>query len=150
MVTTFLAIQKLAAVAVNVGPLMGADDLTAVMAMTAPRVAVGLDLQAPLLGRAAHDSTIDQWVWVSLQAYQPVLKRLGYQYKLWHGRNGNGDKAHHIEFAELLANAPARPPTVEPDPAKTAVLQPTGGTTGTLKLAQLSHHSLLCNAVQVA
>jgi len=39
MVTTFFAVQKLAAVAVNVGPLMGADDLTTVMTMTAPAVA---------------------------------------------------------------------------------------------------------------
>jgi hypothetical protein len=37
MVMASLAIQKLGAVAVNVGPLMGADDLTSVMAMTAPK-----------------------------------------------------------------------------------------------------------------
>ena len=150
MVTTFLAIQKLAAVAVNVGPLMGADDLTTVMTMTAPRVAVGLDLQAPLLERAGQGSTVEHWLWVSLQAYQPVLKRLGYQYKLWQGRNGHGERAQHVELSELLAQAPARPPTVEPDPERVAVLQATGGTTGTLKLAQLSHRGLLANATQVS
>ena len=150
MVTTFLAIQKLAAVAVNVGPLMGADDLSAVMTMTAPRVAVGLDLQAALLNRAGRDSSVEHWLWVSLQGYQPVLKRLGYQYKLWQGRNGHGQQAQHVELSELLAQAPARPPTVEPDLDKVAVLQATGGTTGTLKLAQLSHRSLLANATQVS
>src|SRR2546423_1891883 len=150
MVTTFLAIQKLAAVAVNVGPLIGADDLTSVMAMTAPRVAVGLDLQAPLLNRAGRDSTIEHWLWVSLQAYQPVLKRLGYQYKLWQGGSGHGQRAEHTEMGELLAQAPARPPTVEPDLEKVAVLQATGGTTGTLKLAQLTHRSLIANATQVS
>jgi long-chain acyl-CoA synthetase len=150
MVTTFLAIQKLAAVAVNVGPLMGADDLTSVMAMTAPRVAVGLDLQAPLLNRAGRDSSVEHWLWVSLQSYQPVLKRLGYQYKLWQGGSGHGQRAEHTEMAELLAQAPARPPTVEPDLEKVAVLQATGGTTGTLKLAQLTHRSLIANATQVS
>src|SRR5688572_907196 len=150
MVTTFLAVQKLAAVAVNVGPLMGADDLTSVMSMTAPRVAVGLDLQAPLLERAGKHSSVEHWLWVSLQAYQPVLKRLGYQYKLWQGRNGHGEKAQHVELAELLANAPARPPTVEPDVDRVAVLQATGGTTGTLKLAQLTHRGLIANATQIS
>ena len=150
MVTTFLAVQKLGAVAVNVGPLMGADDLTSVMTMTAPRVAVGLDLQAPLLERAGLGSSVEHWLWVSLQAYQPVLKRLGYQYKLWQGRNGHGARAQHVELSELLANAPARPPTIEPDLDKVAVLQATGGTTGTLKLAQLTHRSLLANATQIS
>ena len=150
MVTTFLAVQKLGAVAVNVGPLMGADDLTSVMAMTAPRVAVGLDLQASLLNRAGRDSSVEHWLWVSLQGYQPVLKRLGYQYKLWQGGNGHGPRAHHVEMDELLAQAPPRPPTVEPDADRVAVLQATGGTTGTLKLAQLTHRSLLANAMQVS
>lgn len=148
-VTAFLAVQKLGAVVVNAGPLMGSDDLAKVMSMTTPRVALGLDLQAGSLVHAGHGSTVENWVWVSLQTYQPVLKRLGYQYKLWHNRNGNGDRAQHIGLPELLEQAPARPPTVEPAGEKIAVLQPTGGTTGTLKLAQLSHRGLLANALQV-
>ena len=52
-VITFFAIQKLGEVAVNVGPLMGVDDLKQVIAMTTPRVAVGLDLQAPRLRTSA-------------------------------------------------------------------------------------------------
>lgn len=148
-VTAFLAVQKLGAVVVNAGPLMGNDDLATVMSMTTPRVALGLDLQAASLAHAGRGSTVEHWVWVSLQPYQPVLKRLGYQYKLWHNRNGNGDRTQHIGLPELLEQAPARPPTIEPDANKVAVLQPTGGTTGTLKLAQLSHRGLLANALQV-
>jgi long-chain acyl-CoA synthetase len=134
-----------------------------VMTMTTPRVAVGLDLQAPLLSHVAA-ATIEHWVWVSLEQYQPVLKRVAYRYKLWHGSNGNGNgnadangnangktgTAQQIALSKLLEQAPARPPTIEPDPGKTAVLQPTGGTTGTLKLAQLSHRGLLANAMQVS
>src|SRR5215208_7959678 len=73
MVATFLAVQKLGAVVVNAGPLMGADDLSAVMTMTAPRAAIGLDLHSPVLQRAGQGSAVENWVWVSLQAYQPVL-----------------------------------------------------------------------------
>lgn len=178
-VVSFFAIQKLGAVVVNAGPLMGADDLKTVISMTAPRTAIGLDLQAPLLKRASDRSSLEHWVWVSLQDYQPVFKRLGYQIKRWHGnhvderhngnghghvgsnghRNGNGNgnghaksgrHVQHVLLADLLQHAPSRPPTVEPDPSRTAVLQATGGTTGTLKLAELTHRSLLANAVQIS
>src|SRR3954467_694444 len=57
-VITFFAIQKLGAVVVNVGPLMGADDLEKVITLTQPRVTVALDLQSPLLMKAAHGSQI--------------------------------------------------------------------------------------------
>jgi len=147
-VVTFFAVQKLGAAVINAGPLMGADDLRSVVAMTSPRVAVGIDLQSPLLGHIGDHSTLEAWVWVSLQEYQPVFRRLGYQFKLWHNRNGNGSPTLHVELSTLLERAPSRPPTVEPDPDRTAVLQPTGGTTGTLKLAELTHRSLLANATQ--
>jgi len=149
MVVGFLATQKLGAVVVNAGPLMGIDDVATVISMTTPRVAIGLDLQAPLLSHI-NNSPIEHWIWVSLESYQPVLKRLAYRYKLWHGRNGSGNSAQHLPLQKLLDQAPARPPSVEPDPTKPAVLQPTGGTTGTLKLAQLSHKNLLANAAQIS
>ena len=61
-----------------------------------------------------------------------------------------GAGAWGTALAKLLAEAPAKPPTLEPSPAATAVLQPTSGTTGTLKLAQLSHRNLIANAMQVS
>src|SRR5205085_10983791 len=111
--------------------------------LTQPRVTIALDLQAPLLMKAAHGSSIKHSVWVSLQVYQSVIKRLGYQFKLWHQPHTNGDRIEHTPLHDLLAQAPARPPTIEPMPEDLAVLQPTGGTTGTLKLVQLSHKNLL-------
>jgi len=149
----FFAIQKLGAVVVNAGPLMGSDDLEQLLTMTAARVVIGLDLQAPLLGRVGKDSTVEHWVWVSLAFYQSVFKRLGYQLKLWHERDGanrNSVRTHHVTFAALMEDAPSRPPTVDPGMDATAVLQPTGGTTGGLKLVQLSHRNLLCNATQMS
>ncbi len=163
-ILSFFAVQKLGAVVVNVGPLMGVDDLARVMSLTTPRVVIALDLLAPSIGRAGTGSTVEHWLWCSLQGYQNLLKRFGYQFKLWHNgqshnghtHNGNGNgAAHHVSAShetleDVIADAPARPPTVLPDADEVAVLQPTGGTTGGVKLAQLTHRNLLCNAMQVS
>ena len=149
-VTSFFAIQKLGAIVVNAGPLVGPDDLIHIIKITRPRAAIGLDLQAKSLDRLGRQTSIEQFVWVSLQTYQGVFKRLGYQFKLWHERERHGGSARHHTLAALLEHAPARPPTTISDPNETAVLQPTGGTTGTPKLAELSHRNLLANAMQVS
>ena len=151
-VIAFLAIQKLgAAVVINAEPARrGRDDLQTVVGMTNPRVAIGLDLQAATLHWACRGSTVEHLVYVSLQAYQSVLKRLGYQVKLWQNRDNGHGALQHVMLTDLLVHAPARPPTVEADPCSIAVLQATGGTTGTLKLAQLTHRSLLANAMQIS
>lgn len=150
-VTAFFAVQKLGAVLVNAGPLMGLDDLRSLFAITSPHVVIGLDLQLPQLMKAAAESAPAHFVWVTLQSYQTLLKRMGYQYKLWHGREPMAaSTAEHVTLAHLLENAPAKPPTIEPSPDAVAVLQPTSGTTGALKLAQLSHRNLLSNATQIA
>lgn len=151
-VTTFFAVQKLGAVVVNAGPLMGLDDLREVIRLARPRVVVGMDLRAGhLLQAAAGQDAVEHFVWTSLQTYQTRLKWVGYQFKLWQGRDraGGGGGADHVTMGELLQHAPSRPPTVAPELDQTAVLQPTGGTTGTLKLARLTHRALLANCTQV-
>lgn len=150
-VISFFAVQKLGAVLVNAGPLIGADDLRTLVSLTNPRVMIGLDLQAPKIVTAAAHSTVDHFVWATLQSYQTLVRRMGYQFKLWQGRERpNKTSAEHIAMATLLQTAPARPPTVEPAADTTAVLQPTSGTTGSIKLAQLTHRNLLSNAMQVS
>lgn len=149
-VAVFLAAQKLGSVLVNAGPLMGADDLRQLIAMTKPRLVVALDLQAPILAPLAASDKEVCWLWVSLKNYQTVWKRMGYRAKLWHSQHRNGFCGRTVQIEDLIANAPSRPPSVAPDLDDIAVLQPTGGTTGTLKVAQLSHRNLLANATQLA
>jgi len=149
-VISFFAVHKLGALVVNAGPLMGSDDLRYLIALTTPRVVIGLDLQASKLIDAAKESSTVRFVWVTLQSYQTLVGKIGYQFKLWQDRDGaDGAPATHAAIGQLCENAPAKPPTVEASPDATAVLQPTSGTTGTLKLVQLSHRSLLANATQV-
>ncbi|MDP6060308.1 MAG: AMP-binding protein, partial [Pirellulaceae bacterium] len=149
-VQAFLAIQKLGAIVVNAGPLIGADDLEQVRAMTQPKLAVALDLQATRMGALQAAQTDLCCVLVSLQNYQTGWKRLGYRAKLIQAQSHNGCNGRARRLEDLLAHAPSRPPTVAPDPDETAVLQPTGGTTGRPKIAQLSHRNLLSNAMQLS
>jgi len=149
-VFTFFALQKLGALVVNAGPLLGADDLRHLVSLTTPRAVIGLDVQASKVIGAAQECGADRFIWVTLQSYQTLVRRLGYQLALWRGRESQRSAAHHTTLAQLWAHAPAKPPTVEPAADAAAVLQPTSGTTGALKLAQLSHRNLLANATQFA
>ncbi len=146
----FLAIQRLGAVVVNAGPLMGVDDLRRLFAMTHPKLVMALDLQAPQLETAAEGCDGLNWLWASLKDYQPVWTRLGYRVKLWQARQHLGDRSRHTHLDALLESAPPMPPTAMSDPDDVAVLQPTGGTTGSLKVARLTHRNVLANATQLS
>ncbi len=151
-VLAFFAIQKLGAVMVNAGPLMGVDDLHRLMGLTTPRIVIGLDLLASKINEASKGSPAECCIWITLQSYQTLIRRMGYQIKLWQQRersNGSALQSKHITLAEVVENAPARPPTVEPSPHALAMLQPTSGTTGAVKLVELTHANLLCNATQL-
>jgi len=153
-ILVFMAAQTMGAVVVNAGPLMGMSDLRQLRALTMPRVLVGLDLQASMLDTLGADDDRLQRISVSLKDYQRIWKRLVYRAKLHQVQSK--DVSHRLKrqegftpLEELMATAPSRPPTVAPDPEATAVLQPTGGTGGTLKVVQLSHRNLTANAMQL-
>ena len=149
LVVSFLAVQKLGGVFVNAGPLIGADDMRSLCMMTRPSLVIALDLQVAHLAGLDDQQKDLKWLWVSLKGYQKVWKRIGYRAKLWQTVPRNGHSGRAMRLQEVLAKAPSRPPCVAPNPNRTAVLQPTGGTTGTLKVAQLSHRNLLANATQM-
>ncbi|MDH3584516.1 MAG: AMP-binding protein [Phycisphaerae bacterium] len=149
-VLAFFAVFKLGAVLVNAGPLMGPDDMAKLIEMTEPRLVVGLDLQGPVLTEAAKGRGDIHWLWVSLKDYQKLITRLGYRVKLWQAGQTAADRERQTTLDDLVAHAPARPPSVAPAPQDLAVLQPTGGTTGTLKVAQLTHANLLANCTQLS
>ena len=149
-IVSFLAIQKLGAVAVNAGPLMGIDDLCDLVTQTHPKLLVGLDLQASQLIAAHNRSDNMTRLWVSLKDYLPVFQRVGYRIKCWQSRDPSNGHDKQLTWDKIAEQSPCRPPTVAPDPDDIALLQPTGGTTGGLKVAQLSHHNLIANALQLS
>ena len=120
------------------------------MEMTTPRVVIGLDLLARKIIEASMVHPPGHFIWISLQVYQSLIRRMGYQLKLWQNRERPAiTPVKHTTLDKLMETAPARPPTVEPSPKSLALLQPTSGTTGAVKLVELSHANLLANATQV-
>ncbi len=149
LLSTFFAIQIRGATVVNAGPLMGPDDLRAILGRTRARLVVALDLQAPRVAPLLEEYPHVRWVWASLKGYQTVWRRLGYRLRLWQGGQvfSDGDGRQMLEELTDSEDATDRS---DQHPDSIAVLQPTGGTTGRLKLARLSHRNLLANATQIS
>ncbi len=137
---------------VQLSPLMVEEEIDKVLEATNCQVVVSLDiLTAPLhpllaRGRIRHlivaslgprVGPLDRWL------YPIELLRRGLPWRSRPDRPG-------IDFDELLAGQPSHAPRVRIDPGRdAAVIQPTGGTTGTPKAAVLTHRNLMANSLQL-
>lgn len=151
-VVAYFATVKLGAIVVQAGPMLGADELLYLGQKTSPRVAITLDLLGDRMEKLGNCAFVQHLVFVSLRAHFSATKQVGYWFK---GRSrsynpDNGDKRKVHDFSELMEKSPAYPPTAKINPGEDlAVLQPTGGTTGGLKAAKLTHKNILANATQL-
>ena len=137
------------AVVVNFSPLYTVEELSAQVVDSGARLLVTLDAPAllPTACKVLDASPLEQLVVIRLAAELPRLKSLGLR----------------LLKRSQIAKVPARPDiglwrdwlsTAEPErreltPADLALLQYTGGTTGTPKGAMLTHANLSSNAQQV-
>ncbi|MBZ5556464.1 MAG: long-chain fatty acid--CoA ligase [Acidobacteriia bacterium] len=127
------AILRLGAVVVNINPSYTAREVLTVVGDSTPRLAITLDALAPMILGAGAD--LEHVIVTSLAEYSAAAAappRL--------------DGA--LTFADLVATPPAPLPKVDIAPDDLAVLQYTGGTTGTPKGAMLTHGNIFANVVQ--
>jgi long-chain acyl-CoA synthetase len=130
------AVLRLGAIVVNINPSYTAREVLTVASDSGVRLVITLDVLAPLVQAVRSQTTIEQILVTSLAEYSAA-----------------GAGAPRLDDAQTMADllAPAAPgdlPRVAIDPQDIAVLQYTGGTTGTPKGAMLTHANIWANVVQ--
>jgi long-chain acyl-CoA synthetase len=135
MIAAF-AILRLGAIVVNINPTYTAREVIQVATDAALRVVLTLDRLAPMWAEVRDRTPVEQIIVTSLaeysaeQAAPPI---------------GDGT----LTLTGLITDAPERPASpVAIASDDVAVLQYTGGTTGTPKAAMLTHGNLFANVIQ--
>ena len=157
-IIAFFGIQRVGDIVVQTNPLYTARELASQYADAGATVVVCLDLFLPNVLAAKPDTSLRDVIVADLKDFLPAPLSTLYPIR----RRSDLRKAGHWpldipaepwvhRFRDMLktpAERGAEPPSADPDDV--AVLQYTGGTTGTPKGAMLTHRSLIANAVQCA
>ena len=130
------AILRLGAIVVNINPIYTARELDNVARDSGAKVLITLDRLAALALEIRATSAVEHVIITSLAEYSAESAP-------------PPRAADTLSLAELLAADDGRDlPLVKIDPEDLAVLQYTGGTTGTPKGAMLTHANIFANVVQ--
>jgi acyl-CoA synthetase (AMP-forming)/AMP-acid ligase II/esterase/lipase len=149
----FYAVLKAGGTVVNINPLYALPEIEKQMADSGACILVTLDVKelyekvAPL---AKDGGRVEKIVVCRMSGALRFMEKMFFDLLGGRGVATVPDDDRHIPFERLADNDGAVEP-VSIDPVKdVAVLQYTGGTTGTPKGAQLTHANLYANAVQIA
>lgn len=145
------AVWLTGATALQLSPLMVAEEIDHWIEATGCHLVVTLDLLAPVVTGTFHRGPLEHVVLTSLARRMALWRGLLYYIERLR-RNGYlrmPDDDHRHPFDGLLHGEPL-PAPVEVDPAEAvAVVAPTGGTTAASKAVMLTHRNLLANAMQL-
>lgn len=151
-VAAYYGILKLGATVVNFSPLYTADELTHQVEDSGTRALFTISASAllPTALKVLDQSGLERLVVGSVAGALPTAKSLFY--RLFRGAEV-AQRPHDeriLAFSQLIANnGLCDAPTLDPE-KDVALIQYTGGTTGTPKGAVLTHQNLSANARQVA
>ncbi|MFO0928530.1 MAG: AMP-binding protein [Gemmataceae bacterium] len=145
------AVWLTGATALQLSPLMVAEEIDHWIEATECHLVVTLDLLAPMVMGSFQRGPLEHVVLTSLARRMAVWRGLLYCIERLR-RNGYlrmPDDAHRHPFERLLQADPLTTP-VDVDPAEAvAVVAPTGGTTAASKAVMLTHRNLIANAMQL-
>lgn len=154
-VIAFLGTLRAGALAVPMNPLYVERELGVLLAETEPRVSVTVDLLVARLHAVEAEAGPGRPGRLIVTGIQDSLPApIKWLYPLKARREGRWHPQPHTAVTpnlfRLLREAPGERFESAARPEDGAVLQPTGGTTGTPKAALLTHRNLVANACQVA
>jgi len=130
------AVLRLGAIVVNINPSYTTREAQVIAVDSKVRAVITIDALAPLLQEVRSQTSIDQIIVTSLAEYSSAAA-------------ATPKVDGTLAMAELLKpSARSDIPRVAIEPDDVAVLQYTGGTTGTPKGAMLTHGNIWANVVQ--
>ncbi|OYY71768.1 MAG: dicarboxylate--CoA ligase PimA [Sphingomonas sp. 28-63-12] len=150
-VAAYYGILKLGATVVNFSPLYTAAELAHQVADSGTKLLFTISASAllPTALKVLESSAIERLVVGSVAGALPPGKSILYRLFSQKDVAKKPDDARIIAFSTLIANdGQFPPPAIDPD-SDVALIQYTGGTTGSPKGAMLTHQNLSANARQV-
>jgi long-chain acyl-CoA synthetase len=155
-VIAFFAVLRLGATVVQCNPLSTQAELADQLTDCSPSVVVCLDKSLETVEKVRAQVGLRHVVVTSLADFLPTAQRLRLHLPLPSARRARSQlvaaspNRDDVESFRTLADHKQRAPQAPVDPVHAvAVLQYTGGTTGTSKAAKLSHANLVANAYQM-
>jgi long-chain acyl-CoA synthetase len=145
------AIWLTGATALQLSPLMVAEEVGHWLEATDCHIVVTLDLLAPAVMGALERGPLEHVVLTSLARRMAMWRGMLYRIERLR-RNGYLRVPHDARrhrFAELLQSPPLDKPVPVTPEEDVAVLAPTGGTTASPKAVMLTHRNLVANALQL-
>ena len=139
------------ATVVNFSPLYTAEELGAQVADSGTSMLVTLNVPAllPTATKVLRDSSLETLVVARLDRQLPTLTGLAMRLFKRKDLASIPDAADVLRWDALLSDGPLPEVVIDPE-NDLALLQYTGGTTGTPKGAMLTHQNLTANARQIA
>ncbi|QTE30637.1 AMP-binding protein [Pengzhenrongella sicca] len=153
-VVAFYAVLRLGAIVVELNPTYGAEELGHQLADSGAVAVICWQKTAPAVATAQAGTAVRTIISVDLAGDLPALKRAALRLPIPRARALRDQlqgpvPAGALDWHRLVGRAePLDPQHPRPVPSDIALLQYTGGTTGSPKAAILTHRNLVANAIQ--